>query len=146
MAWFYYSFDFVINSFTRLSERQTTWWQIALKCKAYRFKKVTILSVCERAVVLWGSKLSNKPYFTLKLWYREERPFGIQDSQNKILNSHIRSYSFFGELSCFLIKTLNDIHFKIFRIFLILSGFINNSFLSRFLTGLCYILHHFTRS
>ena len=80
MAWFYYSFDFVINSFTRLSERQRTWWQIALKSKAYRFKKVTILCVCERAVVLWGSKLSNKPYFALKLWYREERPFGIHDN------------------------------------------------------------------
>ena len=35
--------DFVINSFTRLSERQRTWSQIGLKTKAYRFKKVTIL-------------------------------------------------------------------------------------------------------
>ena len=35
--------------------------------------------MCERAVVLWGSKLSNKPYFTLKLWYREERPFEGRD-------------------------------------------------------------------
>ena len=35
--------------------------------------------MCERAVVLWGSKLSNKPCFALKLWYREERPFGIHD-------------------------------------------------------------------
>ena len=37
--------------------------------------------MCERAVVLWGSKLSNKPYFALKLWYREERPFGIHDNR-----------------------------------------------------------------
>ena len=36
--------DYVINSFTRLSERQRTYWQIGLKTKAYRFKKVTILS------------------------------------------------------------------------------------------------------
>ena len=40
--------------------------------------------MCERAVVLWGSKLSNKPYFTLKLWYREERPFGIHDIIYKV--------------------------------------------------------------
>ena len=35
--------DFVINSVTRLSERQRTWWQIGLKTKGYRFKEVTIL-------------------------------------------------------------------------------------------------------
>ena len=57
--------DFVINSFTRLSERQRTWWQIRLKTKAYRFKKVTIL--CS----VWAShctvmiKLRNKPCFAL---------------------------------------------------------------------------------
>ena len=34
--------DFVINSFTHLSEWQRTWWQIGLKIKAYRFTEVTI--------------------------------------------------------------------------------------------------------
>ena len=58
--------DFVINSFTRLSERQRTWWQIGLKTNAYRFTEVTIRVVCERAIVLWGSKLWNESWFCLK--------------------------------------------------------------------------------
>ena len=37
--------------------------------------------VCERAIVLWGLKLWNKPCFCLKLWYREERPYDIRDTR-----------------------------------------------------------------
>ena len=95
MAWFYYSFDFVINSFTRLSERQRTWWQIGLKTKAYS-RKSRFCVVCERAIVLWGSKLWNKPCFALKLWYREERPFGIYDRRRSPCNPP-RPYSLFLE-------------------------------------------------
>ena len=59
---------FLLNfvSFTRLSERQRTCWQIGLKTKAYKFTKVTILcSVWASLIVLWGLKLWNKPCFAL---------------------------------------------------------------------------------
>ena len=62
--------DFVINSFSCVSE----------KLKLIDSQKSRFRVVCERAIILWGLKLWSKPCFHLKLWYREERPFGIHDT------------------------------------------------------------------
>ena len=58
----------VFNWINNVTERKRTCWLKLIDSRKSRFRVV-----CERAIVLWGLKLWNKPSFCLKLWYLEEQ-------------------------------------------------------------------------